>query len=251
MGAVAWFETFFDELYGRVLAQSFDARTCRLHARTIERMLGLKRGQSVLDVPCGQGRIAILLAKKGLDVTGVDQSAGYLRDARLAAKKAHVDVRFVRADMRQIDFCAEFDAAFNWFGSFGYFSDRDNVRHARRVLRALKPGGRFLVEGFDRPGLLRDHKEHAEVTIGGVTIENRWSFEPRTRRLRDRWTLSGRGRVETRRISVRLYSVAEIRALLRAAGFARVEVRRFDSLRSLRPGSRLFIAVAEKSGRPA
>jgi SAM-dependent methyltransferase len=241
-----WFETFFDGLYTGALAGAFDDATTELHARTVRRLLRLRRGERVLDAPSGMGRISIPLARAGMDVTGVDLSATYLRRARRAARDAGVKARFMRRDLRRIDFDGEFDAAFNWFGSFGYFSDRDNERVARRMFRALTPGGRFLVEGLSKPWMFRHQRARSEDVCGGVRIVDERKWDARRSRMRDEWTLTKGQRIEHHRISVRLYSAAELRALLRAAGFAKVEIHRFGSLKTLTPGTRMFIAVAEK-----
>ena len=57
-----------------------------------------------------------------------------------------------------LDIDGEFDAAFNWFGSFGFFSEEDNLRFLRRVFAVLKPGGRFLLEGMNKTWLLANFK---------------------------------------------------------------------------------------------
>lgn len=244
---MAWFEEFFSELYGEVLASSYPpARTLR-DARTIRRLLRLRAGQSVLDIPCGMGRIAIPLAMSGLRVTGVDQSVGYLRRARSAARGAGVHVRWVSSDMRGIDFTEEFDAAFNWFGSFGYFSNRDNLEFTRRVHDALRPGGRFLVEGFNATWLAKHHVGRWEDSRGGVHIAALSRWDAGTRRMRDLWTISDGQRTEQHRVSVRVFDAKEIRNLLREAGFARVAVFGYYPVGPVTRATRRMIAVAEKS----
>lgn len=149
--ASEWYRHFFDGLYAEVLPKTFDGPRTLRQARTVKRLLRVRRGQRVLDIPCGQGRLTIPLAVMGLRMTGVDLTALYIRCARRQGKRAGLDVHFLQCDMREIDFDGEFHAAFNWFGSFGYFSDADNLAFTRRVLRALRPGGRFLVEGLNKP----------------------------------------------------------------------------------------------------
>ncbi|MBE7479594.1 MAG: methyltransferase domain-containing protein [Polyangiaceae bacterium] len=97
---MTWYATFFDDLYGQVLADQFTPALTAQHAQIVKRLLGLRRGQHVLDVPCGQGRIAIPLAKLGMDVTGVDFSQPYLRRARRAARDAGVSVRWTLSSGR-------------------------------------------------------------------------------------------------------------------------------------------------------
>lgn len=241
-----WYETFFDGAYGRVLAGQFDTERSDRHARLIKRLLRLRKGQRVLDVPTAKGRVALPLARFGLQVTGVDRSSRFLRKARRAARDEGLDAQFVQCDMRRIDFPDTFDGAFNWFGSFGYFSDADNLLFCRRVLAALKPGGRFLVEGMNKSWLLNNFRSRAVWTAGGVIVHQRTKWNARTNRVRDRWTLSTRGRTEEQRVEMRIYNGGEIRALLRKAGFRDITLYGYRPLRRLTRWSQRWIAVARR-----
>jgi SAM-dependent methyltransferase len=243
----AWFEEFFGGLYKRVLSRQFAPERTLGQAKTVRRLLGVRKGQSVLDMPCGMGRLTIPLAAMGLRMTGVDLTAGYLRTARAAARRAGVDARFVRSDMRRIDFDGEFDAAFNWFGSFGYFSERDNLDFCRRVLRGLRPGGRFLVEGLNKSWLVNNFRPSSDETVSGVRILHRHSWDARVSRIRDTWTVSSGGRTERRRLSIRIYSGPELRELLRRAGFADVRLLGFPPLGRISRHSRRVLAVATRT----
>jgi SAM-dependent methyltransferase len=243
---MAWFDTFFDGLYREVLPVTFDDKRTRQSARMIARLLKLRRGQRVLDVPCGMGRIAIPLARQSFDVTGVDLTPQYLARARRNAKKTGVTVRWIQNDMRRIDFEAEFDAAFNWFGSFGYFSERGNLAYVRRVFAALRPGGRFLTEGINKPWLSKNFQPDRQSSAGGVLIQNHARFDRRNSRIHDNWTLSKGGRVERHRISIRIYSGSELRELLRSAGFGKVELYGYPPLGPLTRASPRLMAVATK-----
>src|SRR2546427_28456 len=57
---------------------------------------------SLLDLGCGTGNHALILAKRGYRVTGIDSSAGMLRVARAKAR-SQSNLAFVRADMRRFD----------------------------------------------------------------------------------------------------------------------------------------------------
>ncbi len=243
---MAWFDTFFDGLYREVLPSTFVAASTRRHVRMVKRLLRLRPGQRVLDVPCGMGRISIPLAEMGAKVTGVDFTASYLQRARQAAEAAGVTARWVCRDMRHIAFDGEFDAAFNWFGSFGYFSDRDNLAYTRRMLAALRPGGRFLVEGLNKTWLVRHLRPGSEETIGGVRVVHRSRWDDRHSRVRDLWTFLKGKRVERHRISMRIYSGPELRSLLHQAGFGNVELYGYPPLGSLTRHAHRLIAVGQR-----
>jgi ubiquinone/menaquinone biosynthesis C-methylase UbiE len=92
-----------------------------------------------LDVCCGTGAGARVLRSvcQGL-VTGVDFSAGMLGQAR----SAHPDVRWVRADARNLPFAGAFDLAVS-FGALGHFLPAERPALFAGVYRALRPDGVF------------------------------------------------------------------------------------------------------------
>ena len=243
-----WFETFFDGLYAKVLPDAHSGPQSGEEARMVKRLLGVRKGQRVLDVPCGKGRLTIPLARMGVAMTGVDLTPAYLRRARRLARQEGLDVRFVHSDMREIAFDGEFHGAFNWFGSFGYFSDADNLRFCRRVFAALRPGGRFLVEGINKSWMLTHFRERDDSMHGSVRVVTRNRWNARTGRVHSTWILSGGDAAETHTITMRIFNGAELRALLREAGFR--DVRLFTRPRGrFTRHSRRLIAVGRKPAR--
>ncbi|HOX06519.1 MAG TPA: class I SAM-dependent methyltransferase [Planctomycetota bacterium] len=240
-----WYEKFFDGLYGRVLSSQFERAKSLEQARVIKRLLGVRRGQRVLDVPCGQGRITLPLARMGLAMTGVDRTGAYVAKARMLAGRGRLKARFLQGDMRAIAFDREFDAVFNWFGSFGYFSDADNLRFCRRVLAALKPGGRFLVEGMNKSWVLVHFRPSIETRVGGVLATQRNRLRPGDKRIRSIWTLRRGRRTERHIVSMRVFTGTELRGFLRSAGFGEVRLHGPGGGRFTRHSQRL-IAVASK-----
>jgi SAM-dependent methyltransferase len=192
------------------------------------------------------GRLTIPLARMGMAMTGVDLTASYLRRARRRARQEGLDVRFIHADMRDIAFEGEFDAAFNWFGSFGYFTDEGNLAFCRRVLHALRPGGRFLVEGINRSWLLAHYRPHTEQTLGGVHIDQRNRWDARAGRVHSTWTFRKGQARERRHVRIRIYNGTELRALLRSAGFRDVELFTHSPFGRLTRHSRRLIAVGTR-----
>jgi SAM-dependent methyltransferase len=236
-------------LYTKVLGKQFEDTKTLKQARLVKRLLKARKGQRVLDIPCGQGRLTIPVARMGLAMTGVDLTAPFVRRARRQARKEGLGIRFLQGDMRDIAFEGEFDAAFNYFTSIGYFSDEDNLAFCKKVFRALKPGGRFLVETMYGSWLSGHFREKSESMIGGVRIVRRNGLDRRTRRVHSTWTFR-RGKVtERRRISIRLYTGPEMRAMLRAAGFRGIVLYGYPPLGRLTRHSKRLIAVARRPVR--
>ena len=241
-----WFDHFFAGTYGRVLGGLFDPAKSHQQASVVKRLARIRKGQQVLDIPCGQGRLTIPLAAMGVHMTGVDRTKSYVRQARRAAREQDVSARFICGDMRNVEFEQQFDAAFNWFGSFGYFSDDENVAFARKIRAALKPGGRLLVEGLNQSWLTRSFLPRSETTVNGVRIQNSRRWNAKTQRIRDRWTLTYRGKSEQHTIHMRIYDARGIRSLLRRAGFGEIDLFAYPRVGRLTRYSPRWIAVARR-----
>lgn len=130
------------------------------------RELDLKASARVLDVGCGRGRHALLLAGRGYDVTGVDFVDGFIDAAKESARENGVDrARFVTGDARSVDLdAASFDAIVCLYDVIGTFPDQeDNQRVVDNLARHLKPGGRVLasVMNLELTRLIARH--HADV----------------------------------------------------------------------------------------
>src|SRR2546430_1918495 len=106
------------------------------------RLLELRPGMSVLDLACGHGELANLLAARGCRVTGLDSSAAFLDRARADAAAAGVSVEYVAGDMRQLPWTGRFDRVVNWSTAFGYFDDATNRAVLAGIPGVLRPGGR-------------------------------------------------------------------------------------------------------------
>jgi SAM-dependent methyltransferase len=143
-----WFTHFFDASYVAALREEKPLRQTRLEVEFVLRSLRPPEGARILDLPCGYGRHAALLARRGFRMVGVDLSPAMLAEARRRFAEGP-RLRFRRDDMRRIEFREEFDAVINLYTSFGYFTPTQNVTALRRMARALRPGGRLLVDHRD------------------------------------------------------------------------------------------------------
>src|SRR5215217_4886958 len=148
-----WWATYFDAQYLLEYEPIFHLEKDRHEVARLLELLELPAGSRVLDVPCGQGRHAHLLAETGFDVDGLDYSEHLLK---LARKRGTGDgLRYLQGDMRRLPgrWTGRFDAVLNLFTSFGFFFDpSDDRRVIDEIARVLKPGGLFVFLGGSRDG---------------------------------------------------------------------------------------------------
>jgi len=116
--------------------------------------LAQRAGGPVLEYGAGNGRIALPIARHGIDVVGIDHSAPMLADlrARLAREPAEVRarVRAVRGDMRRVRLGRRFPLVLATFNTALHLYTRDDVeRFLARVREHLAPRGRFVLDLVD------------------------------------------------------------------------------------------------------
>lgn len=157
-----WFEEIADHLGPAYLRYSFTMGTEQEVDFLVE-VLGLQPGQRVLDVGCGPGRHAVALARRGIEVVGVDISRRFVEVALEVADREGVSdlVAVERGDARRLGELVDadaFDAAVSLCqGAFGLggppdAADPQNLAADGAVLDgirdALRPGGRAAISAF-------------------------------------------------------------------------------------------------------
>lgn len=189
----------------------------------LERFLLLEPRSRVLDLGCGSGRRTLELARRGHRVLGLDIEERALARARAAAGHEKLNVHFMKAHASAIGYRAEFDAVVSLDGAFGQTpDDREDLRGLEAVRRALKPGGKFLVDVINREWLLRHFEpnvwERSEEGESAVMLD-RISFDFEKGRLDNhRTVIEGDGRRTPAFLSVRAYALTELKAQLARAG---------------------------------
>ncbi|MBI5481610.1 MAG: class I SAM-dependent methyltransferase [Deltaproteobacteria bacterium] len=169
--------TLFAEPYARVY-DCFQAR--KDYAREADLIEGVFRRcgggsiERVLDVGCGTGGHALILARRGYRVTGLDQSVDMLRRAEAKAAAAGLAATWVNGDLRSFAVDGGFDAALVMYSTLGYMLENDDVLSAlRNVRRHLRAGGLLLFDVWYGPAVLTikpsDRTTVVEVSDGTVT----------------------------------------------------------------------------------
>ncbi len=212
-----------------------------------------RRPRTLLDLGCGTGNHALILAQRGYRVTGIDSSRGMLRVARRKAR-GRANPRWLRADMRRFELHRTFDAAICMDDAFTHLlTERDIVGHLRTVRRHLAAGGVYV---FEFAQALRKETEGPGWIHHEGATEILWLYDLALDRRRHRLTAENRffafeadGR---RRSFSNTYStrVTSLPALRRLVDRSRMEIVGAyttgggSELRALRKDDPLPMAVA-------
>jgi SAM-dependent methyltransferase len=190
-------------------------------AAAIAALVELPSGARVLDAPCGAGRIAVRLAERGLDVTGVDISAPELEVAREAAAARGVEVRFEQRDIRELPE-EEFDALVCWGNSFGYMPHAATLEHLAACRRALSAGGRLVLDtSTAAEAVLPGLRDELDYDLGEVRMLARQVYDAEASRIVTEMEFSAPGcKPERSAVVHHVYTVAELGRMLVQSGFS-------------------------------
>ena len=206
----------------------------------LEDVFAVPAGATLLDVPCGNGRLTLPLAARGYHMVGVDNAHDFIEEGREAALTGFEDskvgekhhIAFVEGDMRNLakiippldNIEARFDGAFCLGNSFGYF-DRANTMSALNAVSAvLKPGAKFVIDSqMVAECFLVNGGTREWVEVGSppnqikMLIENK--YDCRHNLLDTEYTFISNGTEERRQAKHWIYSVGELCVMLEQAEF--------------------------------
>ena len=208
-----WFESWFGAEYVALYPHRDESEAERA-VELIERTIGEKHVAHVLDLACGGGRHARVLARRWWTV-GLDLSEVLLRLAHREMSEA----AFVRGDMRILPFrSGAFELVVNLFTSFGYFQeDASHLRVIEEVARVTSQGGTFVLDFLNTSQIRDTLVPYDESDIGGRIVEQRRKISDDGRFVIKHICVRGTDREFTER--VRLFEAKELRAMMESAGF--------------------------------
>jgi len=264
----SWVERLFiekAELYLRILNSrwSAGAREAELVDKLLAK-LGVSRGSTILDLGCGNGRIAVNLALRGYRVVGVDISPLFIKDAGRRAEEYSVSgrVKFITGSALDLDklVSEEVDTTIlYWTTILGYYHDIEtNLDILRKISRVTRNGGYLLVlntSSYDsvacRIGYCGVLEGLSEIDYELAVFEKS-ELDPARAVLRMKWVFYKKeGRdfkyVDEAVIELRLFTLHELVELASRAGWQFIEAyHSLETLTPYTPGRSRFNVVFKK-----
>lgn len=163
---------FRPETFGDLNADDYDQHhdpgTTDAAVDLISRIAGSGR---ILELAVGTGRVALPLAAKGHDVSGIEGSPKMVEHLR--QKPGGADLTVVIGDMADVDIEGPFDHVFLIYNTLFNLTSQDAQKRCfKNVARALNPGGSFLIEAF-----VPEHSQfqnNARVGINRMGMDHVW-----------------------------------------------------------------------------
>ncbi len=269
---IEWVKEFFIKK-GRLFLKVLDSKweTAEIEAVHVARLLesiGVDKESTILDLGCGNGRIAINLAKLGYRVIGVDISPIFVEDAKKKAKEHGVEdkVEFFTGDARELDKVLRgklFDATIMyWTTILGYYLDKKtDVMILRNIWKVTKPEGYLLIlnhAGLElvsfRNGFCGAASYMSELDEEIVMVEKP-ELDPTTAIIKNTWIFYKKEGKDLKYIDeisfeLRVYAFHEIVEMAKEAGWSfHSAYRDITTLRPYRPGLSSINIVLQKKTR--
>ncbi len=264
-----WVKKFFidkAELFLRVLNARWEsAEKETLYIKNLLEKIGIDKDSVILDLGCGNGRIAINLAKHGYRIVGVDISPLFIEDAKKKAREYGVadKTEFFTGNALELSKLFNrdsFDAVLMyWTTIIGYYCDREiDKKILKNIWYIVKPGGYLLLLNHSSleslaiiHSLYRSVQFISDIDNEYVLVEKP-EYIPEEAVIKNTWVFyrkKGRDLVYVDEISftLRIYAFHEIVELAREAGWSLYAAYRdLITLAPYRPSTRGFNIVFKK-----
>ena len=218
-----WYENFFHGLALDLWRKALPPEHTKAEADFLVQALQCDAASHLLDVPCGNGRLSLELARRGYRVTGMDIAEEFIEEARALATKMDETPapQFILGDMRSIEGSSIYDGAYCFGNSFGFLEYADMEKFLDGVAQALKPGARFIVEtGMAAESAIPKFKELESHQIEDILFTIKEQYLATEGCIDTEYVFERNGVSESRLAKHWIYTAAEIRRMLERAGFA-------------------------------
>lgn len=172
-----WFEDLASHMKDAYLRYSFTKGTTQ-EVDFILDTTGAKAGCAFIDVGCGPGRHSLELARRGMQVTGIDVSHEFIEIAqRSSAAESLSNAKFQRLDARDLVNHASLHAKFDFAiclcqGAFGLMvDDQHDVKILAGIRRSLKDQGVLVLSAFNAYFSVKHHGDAEFDAYSGVSHE--------------------------------------------------------------------------------
>ncbi|MDO9376275.1 MAG: class I SAM-dependent methyltransferase [Ferruginibacter sp.] len=245
-----WYEDFFRGINCEIWENAIPEEMTQTEVDFLVSELNLQEGHRILDVPCGAGRHAILLAKRGFSVTGIDISKTFIDGLKARIHAEDLQIRAIEANILVTEIDQKFNAAICLGNSFGYFDFQGMKVFVQKVSNSLEPGAKFIINSGMLaesifPNLAR-YAEHKTYTVGNITMEIDNQYNADEGYLVSNLNYTKEGSTEEHRFKHYVFTLSEVKRLLKMYGMTVIAAYNSVSKESYKLGDQQVYLVAQK-----
>ena len=141
-------DSFFHSSYKHAWKQLIPPGLTEAEVDFIMEVGHLQPGSKVLDLMCGYGRHALELAKRGVEVTAIDNLPEYITEIHERAGAEGLPVKAICEHALSMDLQDQFDMVICMGNSFAFFNEEDALRLLQKIESHLNPAGKLMINSW-------------------------------------------------------------------------------------------------------
>ena len=240
----SYFDGYYKEIWRSIIPNEFTVKETDF----LVQYFNLKQGSKVLDIMCGYGRHAIGLARKGIQVTAVDNLDDYINEIKQIEEKENLPITAVRNDLLLFKADETFDLCICMGNSLNFFDAEETQNIFSLVSSHLNPGGSFLINTWSITEIIcNNFKSRSWEKSGDLTFltECKFLFQPARMEI-DSIIIAPDGTTETKKAVDYIFSLNEMEQMLNRAGLILKENYSVPGRKNFAIGDARAYLVAEK-----
>ena len=242
-----WYENFFHGINCEIWEKVISPEWTDAEVNFLIDELQIKSGDHVLDIPCGAGRHSIELARRGLNLTGIDISKEFVAKLREKVKRENLPIQVLRENILKVKINGPFGGAYCLGNSFGYFDMEGVKTFVAKVSACLRAGGRFVINsGLVAESILPHIPQGETYTVGDITMTINNVYVADKGYMVSHLQYTRGGKSEDHSFKHYVFTLSEIIRLLESVGLKTLAVYNSTNKQPYQVGDQQLYLVAEK-----
>lgn len=240
----SYFDGYYKDIWRRIIPE-------QLTIKEVDFMIsyfGLKPGSKVLDLMCGYGRHAIALARRGIEVTAVDNLNDYIVEIKKVSENEGLLIHVIKTNVLNFKSDQVFDLVICMGNSLNFFDPDEAEELLRKISLQLKPQGHLLLNTWSISEIaLPNFKNQSSSTIDEVKYitKSRLLYNP-TRIQTESVIIGKDSRPEIKTAIDYIFSIPEITIMLEKAGLSLKEIYSIPGKKKFSEGEPRAYIICEK-----
>jgi len=212
--------SFFEGLYKHAWKGIIPTGLTEAEVDFIQEIGAIKNTGKILDIMCGYGRHAFELAKRGLQVTAIDNLQDYIDEIKIKTSEQNLPINAIHSDILYARLNEIYDTAICMGNSFAFFDRADALKLLKNVADHLKPGGVLIINSWMIAEIAIKHFKEKDWHYAGeykCMLEYSYGFYP-SRIESEQTIISPEGHVETVKGIDYIFTLDELEEMFNEVG---------------------------------
>jgi len=240
--------SFFEGQYKDLWRLYIPEELTRRELDFILQYFNLQPGNKILDIMCGYGRHSLGLARKGMEVTSVDNLKDYVEEIQKIAADENLLLNAIQSDVLNFKSSEQFDLAICMGNSLNFFTPQDTSCILASISSSLKLGAHLLINTWSLAEIvIKNFKDKSWSTVGDLKLlaDSKFLFHP-TRIETQSIIISVDGKEEIKTGIDYIYSINEMEMMLKNVGLSVKEVYSIPGKKKFTIGEPRAYIIAQK-----